>query len=406
MFHLEIQVLFNCLFKLTRFVKTRFISLNDLNSTNLPLSPDDFEKFVKQKCLEQRELLEKNWIPKCAKKILELKEYWKHLVPMDDDESLELPMKFFSCIAAEMSNQLRNLVVDSLDEFVVFFEQYKDGNNFNEYSELDYKRKPAIILKLYIDDPKIEFQPGFKYVEKMLINCFSIILKSAEELARVEVELFPFSEYKKYVLKTIRSDETLVENYIKRVLKIYDVNKIGPHKYLDTYKKYTDFVNSKADQDVNAFLKNTENQLEDFEFQINKHSNIKNEIIQLLLTVPLNLYSLDCNGLHESLKDRVQRLKDRLVQYCIDHNRDTNKSICKSYDEIADKVSRQPTTTAELVETIEFLTQCMDSTIYKLEFKIGEAKKRLMFLLDYAIMPSNKNFNFTNILFDVLIYFN
>ncbi len=354
----------------------------------MPLSPDDFEKFVKQKCIEQRELLEKTWIPKCAKKILELKEYWKHLVPLDDDESLELPMKFFSCIAAEMSNQLRNLVVDSLDEFVLFFEQYKCGNNFNEYSELDYKRKPAIILKLYIDDPKIEFQPGFKYVEKILINCFSIILKSAEELARVEVELFPFSEYKKYVLKTIRSEETLVENYIKRVLKVYDINKIGPHKYLDTYKKYTDFVNSKADQDVNAFLKNTENQLEDFEFQINKHTNIKNEIMQLLLTVPLNLYSLDCIGLHESLKDRVQRLKDRLVQYCIDNNRDTNKSICKAYDEIADKVSRQPTTTAELVETIEFLTQCMDSTIYKLEFKIGEAKKRLMFLLDYAIMPS------------------
>ncbi len=94
--------------------------------------------------------------------------------------------------------------------------------------------------------------------------------------------------------------------------------------------------------------------------------------------------------MHESLKDRVQRLKDRLVQYCIDHNRDTNKSICKAYDEIADKVSRQPTTTAELVETIEFLTQCMDSTIFKLEFKIGEAKKRLMFLLDYAIMPSIK----------------
>ena len=86
--------------------------------------PDDFEKFVKQKCLEQRELLEKTWIPQCGKKILELKEYWKHLVPLGDDESLDLPMKFFACISAEMSNQLRNMVVDSLDEFVQFFEQY------------------------------------------------------------------------------------------------------------------------------------------------------------------------------------------------------------------------------------------------------------------------------------------
>lgn len=87
--------------------------------------PEDFEKFVKQKCLEQRELLEKSWIPKCAKTILELKDSWKHLVPLGEDESLDLPMKFFSCIATLMSNQLRNLVVDSLNEFVLFFEQFK-----------------------------------------------------------------------------------------------------------------------------------------------------------------------------------------------------------------------------------------------------------------------------------------
>ncbi len=160
----------------------------------------------------------------------------------------------------------------------------------------------------------------------MILNCFDFILKSSEELPRVEVELFPFPEYKKYVLRTIRSDEELVENFIKRALNVYEVNKIGPQHYLDTYKKYTDFMNKKAEQDVTHFLKNTENQLEDFEFQINKHTNIKNEITKLLLTVPLNFYSLECNNLHENLKERVQKLKDRLVQFCIDFNRDTNKS--------------------------------------------------------------------------------
>ena len=43
----------------------------------------------------------------------------------------------------------------------------------------------------------------------------------------------------------------------------------------------------------------------------------------------------------------------------------------------------------QLVEIIAFLTECTETTIFKLEYKIAEAKKRLMFLLDYAIMPSN-----------------
>lgn len=363
--------------------------MEDLNNASLPMYPDDFENFVKLKCLEQRELLEKQWIPKCARIILEHKDYWKHLVPVDEDESLDLPMRFFSAISTLMSNQLRNLVVDSLHELVTFFEQYRDGNHFENYVDFDYKRKPALILKLYIDDPKIEFQPDFKYIEQLILNCFSCIIKSSEELPRVEVELFPFQEYTKYVLRTIRPDEHMVSECIRKVLSVYESNKIGPFKYIDTYKKYSDFMTPKAEQDVNIFLKNQENQLEDFEAQILRHICIRNEIVEMLLTVPLNLYSLECNGLHENLKDRVMRQKERLVHYCIENNRETNKSICKAYDEIAEKVGRQPQSTAELVEIMEFLTQSIETTIYKLDFKIGEAKRRLMFLLDYALMPSS-----------------
>lgn len=308
------------------FINTRFISLQDLNSAALPMYPDDFEKFVQKKCLEQRELLEKTWIPKCAKIIIELKECWKNLVPTEEDASLEMPMRFFGSIAILMSNQLRDLVVDSLDELVQFFEQYKEGNNFENYEDFDYKRKAALIIKLYIDDPKIEFQPVFKKIETLIMNCFNFIIKSSEELPRVEVELFPFPDYKKYVLRTIRPDEELFHLFTQRALAVYEANKIGPQRYLDTYKKYNDFMNKKAEQDVANFLKSADNQLEDYEFQINKHSDIKHEITQLLLTVPLNLYSLECNNLHETLKERVQKLKDRIVQFCIDFNRDTNKA--------------------------------------------------------------------------------
>ncbi len=186
-------------------------------------------------------------------------------------------------------------------------------------------RKSALIIKLYTEDPKIEFQPSFKQIELMIMNCFSYIIKSAEELPRVEVELFPFPEYRKYIIRSIRPDEQLVEDFIKRVMAVYDANKIGPQRYLDVYKKYADLLNTRADQEITAFLKR-EIILEDFKIQIDKYTKIKNEITLMILSVPLNLYQLECNALHENLRDRVQRLKDRLIQFCLDHNRDTNKS--------------------------------------------------------------------------------
>ena len=86
-------------------------------------------------------------------------------------------------------------------------------------------------MKLYTDDPKIEFDPPFKQIENTLLNCISHIIKSAEGLPRVEVELFPFPEYKKFLLRSIRPDEQLVELFTNRVLKVFEANKIGPQKY-------------------------------------------------------------------------------------------------------------------------------------------------------------------------------
>ena len=123
--YFAIYISSNYLLFTNRFSKTRFVSLDDLNSAKLPLYPDEFENFVKQKCLQERDLLIKSWIPKCAKVIVDLKDYWKHLVPMGEDEPLDEPLRFFECIATLMSNQLRSLVVDSLQELVSFFEQYE-----------------------------------------------------------------------------------------------------------------------------------------------------------------------------------------------------------------------------------------------------------------------------------------
>jgi dynein heavy chain, axonemal len=112
-------------FFIIRFVNKKFISLSDLNEASLPMYPEEFQEYIKKKCAEQRELLITKWVPECAQIILDLRDYWKHLVPLRDDDPLDEPIRFFSCIASLMSNQLRSMVVDSLEEFTLFFEQYK-----------------------------------------------------------------------------------------------------------------------------------------------------------------------------------------------------------------------------------------------------------------------------------------
>lgn len=63
-----------------------------------------------------------SWIPNCAQVFLDKKDLWYHLVPQNDVDSLELVKQFFASVGSLMSIQLRNLVINSLKDFLKFLE--------------------------------------------------------------------------------------------------------------------------------------------------------------------------------------------------------------------------------------------------------------------------------------------
>ncbi|MEJ1273900.1 hypothetical protein NN561_004775 [Cricetulus griseus] len=120
---------------------------------------------------------------------------------------------------------------------------------------------------------------------------------------------------------------------------------------------------------------------------INRIKKRRNEIASMHITVPLAMFCLDALFLNYDLCERAQNLKDRLIQYQVDVNRETNSSICNQYNSIADKVSEIPANTAELVALIEFLRKSSDVTVFKLRRQLRDASERLEFLMDYADLP-------------------
>ena len=71
-----------------------------------------------------------SWIPTCAKAFVDQKELWQDLVPQNESDSTQLVQEFFSCVAALMSNQLRGMVINSLQDFLDFFMIHKVRRSF------------------------------------------------------------------------------------------------------------------------------------------------------------------------------------------------------------------------------------------------------------------------------------
>ncbi|KAL8573170.1 Dynein heavy chain 3, axonemal [Nucella lapillus] len=369
------------------FSHLRFVNLKELLAADLPLLPTEFESLVKKQCWEAHEYLRKSWIPTCAKLFIEHQECWQHLVPPGEGDSTEVVEEFFSCVAALMSIQLRSMVINSLSDFLAFFQIHQAGNDFgDDFDELQYVMAQVMIIKLKVEEPKIIFDPLFKEIRDIILRCFSEIIASGDGLTRVECELFPDMRGQRLLLRSVKIEETLVTDYVDKAMEIFKLNTAGPTKYLNVYKKYADLLNNKADQEVSAFLREPHS-IQAFKQKIQEYQDLKDEIMLLRITVPLSMFCLDCVSLNNELALRAQRLKERLVAFEVDENRDLNRSICKRYDEMADKVSDIPDATKELVDIQQFLRQSEDVTVYKLKDEISEAASRLMFLLDYAIFP-------------------
>ncbi|VDP25782.1 unnamed protein product [Schistosoma curassoni] len=332
----------------TEFSHLRFVNYDELVNLPEPLEPIEFEKLIIQQCQKTREILRKNWIPICAKTITELSNTWSHLIPVSSSDSMELVRLFFACISALMSRQLRDIVNISLQDLLKVLQIHENGNKFEEqYDELKYLHRSPILLKLHISDPKIIFIPSFREIRDCLLHCFQAITNAAENLPRVEVDIFPeLSSHSLYLRSVTFSDQSIIE-YTDQAMIIFRANSIGPKDYLELYRPYSNLFTNKAELELKNFLK----------------EKVNDELVK-----------------------RVWKLHDLIATYEMDENRDANKRISCQYDEITNRLGETPMNTEDLVKLQTYLREVGNTLVFKLKEEVAEAAERLNFLLDYALL--------------------
>ncbi|XP_012645608.2 dynein axonemal heavy chain 3 [Microcebus murinus] len=370
------------------FRDLRFVRTAELLEGKLPLLPHEYQDVIQKHCMEARQILLSKWIPTCAQLFVSRREQWVHFAPKSDYDSSRNIEEYFASVASFMSLQLRELVIKSLEDLVSFFMIHKDGNDFEEpYKEMDFFIPQLIMIKLKVSDPIIIFKPSFDDCWELIRNSFLEIIKNSNGIPKVESILFPELKGYNLILGTVNAEEKLVSDFVNQTFEVFQKNQVGPYKYLNVYKKYDDLLDNTAEQSITAFLKEN-HEIEDFVMRINAIKKRKNEIASMHITVPLAMFCLDAIVLNYDLCERAQNLKDRLIQYQVDVNRETNTSICNQYSTIADKVNEIPANTAELVFLIEYLKKSSDVTVFKLRRQLRSAIERLEFLLDYADLPN------------------
>ncbi|XP_074961219.1 dynein axonemal heavy chain 3 [Phalacrocorax aristotelis] len=369
---------------LSQYSHLRFVRTEEMRSRNLPLLPAEFEEVIRRHCVEAHNILQNEWIPTCASIFCDQKRKWLHFAPENDCDSSQQVESYFRSVATLMSLQLREMVVNSLEDLLAFFTIHKDGSDFSEpYQEMQFFVPQILTVKLSVEEPKIVFEPPLKECWDLISRCFREILQSAEELPKVERVLFPELKRDDLTLSAVKPDESLFSEYVNELQKIFENNIFGPQKYLNMYRKYSNLLNNNAQQDVTDFLKE-HHSLEALTEKIDSLTKLKREIASMHVTVPLAMFCLDAVQLNEELCNRTQNLKDRLIEFEVMENRELNKRICNEYNLIAKRIGEVPLNTEDLVEFDAYLKKSSEVTVFKLRQEVTEAARRLEFLMDHA----------------------
>ncbi|EDV27935.1 uncharacterized protein TRIADDRAFT_52992 [Trichoplax adhaerens] len=397
---INIENIWNDCYKDTRFVNVaELINITSLpddqsgpyNYEDLksPPLPDELEEIIRNQCNRTRQMLINRWVPECAKQFLTNKQLWTYLIPASEVESTELVQHLYSCVATLMSRQLRNLVMDSLRDLLEYFKLYKNGNDFEKfYKELNFPQRQMITVRALTKAPSIIISPTFSDIGEVIVRIFKEIIRSAEDIPRIEHEVFPNMKEHQLVLSSVKVSETTVVDIIEDALKTYKNNTNGPKRYLDIYKQYLHLLSGKAESETITFLKE-DHELYDFSEKIGQLKATRNEIGSLLTVVSLNMLRLDCSELKRDLMDRCNFLIRKLVTHVVENHRELNKALCRRYEEISERSQEIPRNTEELVSLMEFIKEASMIKVYRLQDDIAKASNRLDFLLDYATLSTD-----------------
>lgn len=191
-------------------------------------------------------------------------------------------------------------------------------------------------------------------------------------------------------LHEVTEDDETVSKLIEQALSIWEPNIIGPNNFLAYYEPYHYIFIGEAKKSLDDFMAEEPFPfLKDFARRIDKYKEIRDQVMLLRNSIPLNLISLECGVLNKTIVELLDQLCDFIVRHFQDENYSINRRICDTFDEMSTNLGTTPETVVEIVQLTNYAIECRDIKMYNLKEEIRNTADTLLFLMEYALLPSD-----------------
>lgn len=282
---------------------------------------------------------------------------------------------FFEATSALMSNQLRQLVTDSIGAYLNFFKKF-DIQNLPKPSEMvenipQQWPESFLRIKLTAQDGKIVFSDNAESILAELITIVSKIAEKSEKIPRPDHGIAP--NEKNPNLWFVSSEDDIVLNASKQVKHIIRKNLDVALEALKLYEKYTNLLTDK--KYIEQFIHENHSRNEYREL-IERYETIEREIRrECPVRIRLNMIEVECSDINKQLCKDCDDIVYTLSKAILTKNADRATSIYKEFQTISEFYSTKADTEEKLVEHESYKDKCREQIIPNLFNEYNDTKE-------------------------------
>ena len=348
-----------------------------------------------------------------------------------------------------MSTQICNLVYNSIDGFVDFFERF-DINQSSSPNPYEFAH-PAFTVTLIVihydgnDIPAFEFDPPFDVLKDKLLSSLEAIIQASLGMSRLEIAVEELTHNKDNpfgIMKSVKKaavnllakhghdqgDEDLYEtnsrrlydnkNHIKgvsfedkavrharkRLTHVIATNRVEPEHFLRGYHKFQYIYSGGEEAKIkevaaNALLSGNHKSIPIFEKEICRLRAVEKEILAHSMDiVTFFMVEVQVYDFKQSLIQRVRDLHNMLVSIFVSDLYSQVISLNARYESMSEMLNSIPKVTEELCSLKDYYNEA-PNVIRNMELEFtanGGVKDRQLFAISHGYEPTDHESSVNN----------
>ncbi|DBB17907.1 TPA: hypothetical protein ACH3X3_002922 [Trebouxia sp. C0006] len=356
-----------------------------------PIEVDAFKTWQAE-CTERGKAgLWTSWLPKCV-------EVFRRLLPIFINGNSDA---YYSSIATLQSKQLRQLVQDSLNSYMAFFEQYRPATkpavakaDAEKAEKESWECTPGFAVELVVEgDGYTGFSPTFAQLEDVCLQALEQCVTAAGSIPRVGTAANKGAA-SKTTIRCMSLEDSSVLAASKAVQDVLRLNQTAALRLASLFDQYLYLLTDDTDALLLKFAQQAEPPaVEVYQEHLSKCRAAAETIRWDLCSNEMHtgLYLVRATALKQRLETAADSTANKLLDQIQTMARDSNDHVCETYTHMAAGVSVVSHSSEEVLQLKKEIARCQVEA-EKMRTAIALNKERFEFLAQYRHVVPEEDF--------------